>query len=175
MPAAIPFRRDVARIDRRVSRTRFGMDVDATRPPNFRWIAPGRLAGSARPASVDHVAYMARIQIGAVVSAVPVRREVAEAFGTHGIEHLSLPIEDYSVPSDAQIRQFLAFVKAYNDRGIPVLVHCYAGIGRTGTLGALYLVADGVSAQEALDRVGVESLAQTALVYRWELQVRLGL
>ena len=37
--------------------------------------------------------------------------------------------------------------------GDPVAVHCAAGLGRSGTMAAVYLVADGASADEAITRV----------------------
>lgn len=57
-------------------------------------------------------------------------------FNELGFHYLHLPIVDGGVPSDEQAGQFLDFVTDKNNQ--PVHIHCRAGIGRTGTLTALY-------------------------------------
>lgn len=138
------------------------------RPPNFRWIVPRLLAGSGRPGRPEHIAFLAREGVRAIVSATPLWEDVEQAARDHGIELLPIPIEDYGVPTDEQIRRFLRYMKEQMSQDKPVLVHCAAGVGRTGTLCSLWLVHEGASAEEALERVGVESPRQVALLRRWE-------
>lgn len=142
--------------------------MTAVPPTNFRWIVPRRLAGSGRLAQVENVRYLGEQGIHAVVSTVQLGEDVTAAIDEIGMEHLYLPVEDFGVPTDEQIERFLAFMDEHVARSQPVLIHCAYGVGRTGTLGALWLVHAGASAQDALDRVGVESSTQTKLVRRWE-------
>lgn len=69
-------------------------------------------------------------------------------------DHVAHPIPDFGVPDDRE--KFAAMVVAIADalrRGENVLVHCAAGIGRTGTTAAAVLCELGLSLPEAVRRV----------------------
>lgn len=57
-------------------------------------------------------------------------------FNALGLNYLPLPIADGSPPTDAQAKEFLAFVT--NPANQPAHVHCRGGIGRAGTMVVLY-------------------------------------
>lgn len=60
-------------------------------------------------------------------------------FNELGFNYLHLPIIDGHPPTDEQAEQFLVFVMDPNNQ--PVHVHCRGGIGRAGTMVALYRYA----------------------------------
>ena len=68
-------------------------------------------------------------------------------------EALRLPIEDHLVAPDGPMASLIEAIVDRISRGGGVVVHCGAGWGRAGLVGALVLVAYGATVTEALDRV----------------------
>lgn len=68
-------------------------------------------------------------------------------------EALRLPIEDHLVPADGPMLSLIEAIVDRLERGEGVVVHCGAGWGRAGLVGALVLVAHGATVEESLDRV----------------------
>lgn len=66
-----------------------------------------------------------------------------------GIEFLSFPIEDRSVPTNPSFDTFLRNVNEHLTKGERVAVHCRAGIGRSAIIVACLLMRNGLSAEAA--------------------------
>ena len=71
---------------------------------------------------------------------------------TMGFDRVSIPIRDFTSPSQNQISQFLNSVNKALEKG-KVVMHCEGGSGRTGTMGAAYWIKKGHLAKEAIDKV----------------------
>jgi protein-tyrosine phosphatase len=103
-----------------------------------------------------------RTGLAAVVCLAP-RSEVAElapeyhsalARGSLPFRWMHVPMRNFGLPEDpAGFRRDIAAVAQGVRGGEVVLLHCAAGLGRTGTAAACLLKALGVPAGEALQRV----------------------
>src|SRR2546428_7258696 len=70
-----------------------------------------------------------------------------------GFEHKKICVEDFSAPTFDQVDDFVAFVDSKIAEGKKVLVHCFAGRGRTGTMLAAYLIHQGMSSEAAVREI----------------------
>jgi protein-tyrosine phosphatase len=68
-----------------------------------------------------------------------------------GMEFVSLPIPDREIPpSRARLLQTVEELEESLSAGKNVSIHCRQGIGRTGLLASCLLIAEGISAEEAV-------------------------
>jgi atypical dual specificity phosphatase len=125
-------------------------------PHNFSFVIPNALAGMERPGTFnklrDDLEYLKAHKISAIVSLTetPLERAFIDEFG---FRYLHIPVADFTPPTVAQIDQILNFQRAAEAENLATVVHCGAGLGRTGTLLACALVARGMPAEAAIDRV----------------------
>jgi protein-tyrosine phosphatase len=69
----------------------------------------------------------------------------------HGMDSMHLPITDGGVPTDPDaFRELVIAVVRHAHEGRNVVVHCRAGLGRTGMFAAACLVAVGVEPEDAM-------------------------
>jgi atypical dual specificity phosphatase len=131
------------------------------------WVIPGVLAGMPMPfihperrmaaggaltAFEDEMCALHAAGVRAVVSLLNIPSD-ASVYESAGFSFLCLPVPDGGAPTFEQADEFVRFVTEQRAAQRPVAVHCEAGLGRTGTLLATYLVAQGVSAAAAIERV----------------------
>lgn len=132
------------------------------------WLIPGKLGGMSMPffhpdrragmagssAKVydDDLPVLAALGIRAVASLLNIPGDKS-IYAAAGIDFLCLPLADGTPPTALQARKFIQFVDEHQSRNEAVAVHCAAGLGRTGTMLAAYLIGKGSTAPEAIRKV----------------------
>src|SRR4051812_24207801 len=105
------------------------------------FIHPGRrmAGGGALSTFDDELPALHTAGVRSVVSLLNIPSD-ASVYDSAGFSFLCLPIPDGGAPTFEQAEQFVRFVESQRSVQQPVTVHCEAGLGRTGTLLATYLV-----------------------------------
>ena len=145
------------------------MSMDNTKRPisESYWVEPGRLLAGEYPGSHDEE--QARKRIDAFIQAgfytfidltepnelspyVNILKDQARAHHTD-IKYQHFPIRDAGLPSREQMRSILDMMDAELQAGRKIYLHCWGGIGRTGTTVGCYLVRGGKTGEEALSQL----------------------
>jgi atypical dual specificity phosphatase len=109
------------------------------------------LAGLPRPTASD-LPLLVEQQIAVLVS-LTVTPADPVAVRAAGLRPVHLPIEDFCPPTYEQQVSFVKLVTEAHEQGQRVGVHCAAGLGRTGTMLATWLVAGGMPAAQAIAQI----------------------
>jgi hypothetical protein len=131
------------------------------------WVLPGRFLAGEYPGDPDEEQACERLDalLGAGVdtffdlrqpvegsSYLPVLQRRASRHGLQ-ISYERFPILDHGLPGHAEMGALLDSMDAALAHGRKIYVHCWGGIGRTGTTVGCFLVRHGRSGQQALDQI----------------------
>src|SRR5215208_5602017 len=131
------------------------------------WVEPYRfLAGEYPGAPTDE---RARQRIDALIEAgfdtfidltqpnemLPYERILQDETKLYHVEtsYQRFPIGDFGLPSPERMNSILDSIDKSLQTGRKVYLHCWGGIGRTGTTVGCYLVRKGMKGEEALDQL----------------------
>lgn len=155
--------------------------------PDSYWVEPTALLAGEHPGSWEEAEALARLdglREAGVTSFVDLTEEGElvpyQPLLRAGVRYRRMAVRDLDVPTLDDMRAMLDLVDAELARGETVYVHCWGGVGRTGTLVACWLVRHGRTGEEALEhlrrlrtesakaeRVSPETDAQHAFVRAW--------
>jgi len=171
--------------------------------PDAYWVVPAQLLAGEYPGAVEEAAARRKVrqflatgftffldltEAGELVPYAQLLHEAAET--VRGVRprdptvtHCRMPIPDLGVPPPAQMTRILDTLDAAIAAGHRVYVHCWGGIGRTGTVVGCYLVRHGLTGDQALAeivrlrrgtpdgwRVSPETHTQRVYVRNWPVE-----
>jgi hypothetical protein len=135
--------------------------------PNSYWVKPGRFLAGEYP--VHAQLEITRLRMEAFLAAgidcfidltqagelEPYEDILKERANLRGIDtvYARMPIVDHDVPTPGTMNSILDRIDDSLIRGRSVYVHCWGGVGRTGTVVGCHLVRHGLTGRQALGRI----------------------
>lgn len=132
--------------------------------PESYWVEPERLLAGEYPGKFEQEQTRRRVDAliqsgfttfidltkpGETVAYDRILLDEARLYGVQ-VKHLRFAIGDFGLPTPELMKQILDTLDAELEAGRKVYLHCWGGIGRTGTTVGCYLVRRGRSGEEAL-------------------------
>jgi atypical dual specificity phosphatase len=140
------------------------------------WIEQNRILGSANP-SADDIEKLRQQGCTCILSFLcedePPAGYDIEAARKSGYDVRNIHVRDHCAPT---VEQLLEFVNLVRDLGSEdrIVIHCQGGNGRTGTFGAAYWIAKGMSASDVIRKMrqlrpyAIETKEQEEILYEFE-------
>jgi len=122
---------------------------------NFSWIIDGKLAGHSAPSSIDDLMWLKDQGINALVRMIESDKAIVKQkqITDLGMWDCHEPVPDFEAPEHNQINKVINFINTSLSAQRPVGVSCKAGLGRTGTILACYLVSQGYDTLAAINEI----------------------
>ena len=152
----------------------------SSKPTNFSWVIDNKLAGSGTPMTAEQYEWLIKNNIRSIVTVreFPLPKKWLINNGKLEVEkdYKFEYVKDYSVPTLKVLDEIVDYInKKINDEKKPLMVHCAAGKGRTGTILAAYLMKlENLSSHAAIKKIriirpgSIQSKLQEETLHKYE-------
>lgn len=121
------------------------------KPTNFSWLIDEKLAGCGMPTTIEEIRWVQKKGVKSIITMT--ENSLPESW-IKDITYLHVPTEDLTAPDMEKIDTAVDFIHDRIKNKEAVMVHCAAGIGRTGTILACYLIKyQKHSSKKAIEKV----------------------
>ena len=152
----------------------------SNKPTNFSWVIDNKLAGSGTPMTSEQYRWLIKNNIKSIVTVrefpLPQKWLVDNEKENIINDYKFVYVKDYGVPSLQVLDNIVDYINIkITKEKKPLVVHCAAGKGRTGTILAAYLLKqDNISSQEAIKKIrslrpgSIQSKIQEEILHKYE-------
>jgi atypical dual specificity phosphatase len=152
----------------------------SNKPTNFSWVIDNKLAGSGTPMTSEQYRWLIKNNIKSIVTVrefpLPQKWLVDNEKKTIINDYKFVYVKDYGVPSLEVLDNIVDYINIkITKEEKPLVVHCAAGKGRTGTILAAYLLKqDNISSQDAIKKIrslrpgSIQSKIQEEILHEYE-------
>ena len=153
----------------------------SNKPTNFSWVIDNKLAGSGTPMTSEQYRWLIKNNIKSIVTVrefpLPQKWLIDnEKENIINDDYKFVYVKDYGVPSLEVLDNIVDYINMkITTEKKPLVVHCAAGKGRTGTILAAYLLKqDNISSEDAIKKIrslrpgSIQSKIQEEILHEYE-------
>ena len=152
----------------------------SNKPTNFSWVIDNKLAGSGTPMTSAQYNWLIKNKIKSIVTVrefpLPEKWLVDNEKETLINDYKFVYVKDYGVPTIEVLDNIVDYINTkITKEKKPLVVHCAAGKGRTGTVLAAYLLKlDNISSEAAIKKIrrlrpgSIQSKVQEEILHQYE-------
>lgn len=137
--------------------------------PESYWVVPGKFSAGEYPGSIDPhqtnrrlldlrtagiVTFIDLTEPSELPSYLNVLNDLALSLSVN-FTYRRFPVHDGGLPDRLAMRAVLDYIDGGLAAGQHIYLHCWGGVGRTGTTVGCYLVRHGFTGQQALDQLAL--------------------